>query len=156
MTNTTCRRNSSQKAWTPGSNPITQKSSNTPPLNGVSNQPRGTSKNLASSRETNTPDRHAHDRLMYLLANFVVCAPFESRSAFLDPSRTSDLTGRVHRTCVELSRQSKLSPRLDCCDLVTLSLPSHSMQSLLNLHMPFSRYGEWRNTACCSTDSGPV
>ncbi|KAI9678159.1 MAG: hypothetical protein M1817_006104 [Caeruleum heppii] len=63
------RRNSSQKAWTQGTNPITQRPSAYHQLNGVKSEQKVPTK--ATSKETNTPDKHAHDRLLFLLANFI-------------------------------------------------------------------------------------
>ncbi|KAI9811605.1 MAG: hypothetical protein M1827_005354 [Pycnora praestabilis] len=66
------KRNTSQKAWTQGTNPITQRASNLNQQNGAAAQPKGIGamKGLANvSKETNTPDIHANDRLLFLLGN---------------------------------------------------------------------------------------
>ncbi|KAI9850032.1 MAG: hypothetical protein M1838_006172 [Thelocarpon superellum] len=67
------RRNSTHKAWTQGTNPITQRSSIYPQSNGVVSSPKGPLKSTTSSsvRETNTPNKHANDRMIFLLANFI-------------------------------------------------------------------------------------
>lgn len=70
-----CRKLSTQKAWTQGTNPITQRSSTPGTANGAASAPKPTpsAKSQASTaRETNTPEKHAHDRLTFLLANFMV------------------------------------------------------------------------------------
>jgi len=65
-------KKSTTKAWT-GTNPITQRSASSSTLNGTAN---GQVKNDASQRagtlEADTSSRHAHDRLLFLLANFTV------------------------------------------------------------------------------------
>jgi hypothetical protein len=70
------RRGSTPKAWA-ATNLVTQRSSNYNQQNGSMNQPKGgVSKTpTANVKETNTPDRHANDRLLFLMANFLVCSP---------------------------------------------------------------------------------
>ncbi|KAF2710622.1 hypothetical protein K504DRAFT_266615 [Pleomassaria siparia CBS 279.74] len=58
-----------QKAWTQGTNPITQRLSNASNLNGVANNPKSAQNPPALSGETITPMRHMNDRMMFLLAN---------------------------------------------------------------------------------------
>ncbi|KAI9819429.1 MAG: hypothetical protein M1832_003992 [Thelocarpon impressellum] len=66
------RRNSTQRAWTQGTNPITQRSAAYAQSNGAATQPRGASRPMAApSKESNTPDKHANDRMVFLLANFI-------------------------------------------------------------------------------------
>ncbi|KAI9701453.1 MAG: hypothetical protein M1836_001508 [Candelina mexicana] len=69
------RRLPTQKAWTQGTNPITgQRPSTHSHQNGNVSQTKstGTAKTMAvTSRETNTPDKHANDRLLFLLGNFI-------------------------------------------------------------------------------------
>ncbi|KKK21078.1 hypothetical protein P175DRAFT_0473478 [Aspergillus ochraceoroseus IBT 24754] len=63
------RRSNSQKAWTQGTNPITQR----PPYsqqNGNLPQKQSSSPR-PFSKESNTPDNHAHDRLVFLLTSFI-------------------------------------------------------------------------------------
>ncbi|KAI9760308.1 MAG: Bud site selection protein 6 [Chaenotheca gracillima] len=63
----------SQKAWT-STNPMTQRSPAYTQQNGTPTQPRNSlpAKNASSAmKETNTPDKHANDRLMFLLANVI-------------------------------------------------------------------------------------
>lgn len=61
------------KAWTTGTNPITQRTSGSPAPNGLANghgqshQEQG----KVGARESQTPEKHAHDRLMFLLSNFI-------------------------------------------------------------------------------------
>ncbi len=61
------RRSNSQKAWT-GTNPITQRYSQqngNMPYQKQSASPR-------PSKESNTSDNHAHDRLLFLVTSFIV------------------------------------------------------------------------------------
>ncbi|KAH8695699.1 hypothetical protein GQ44DRAFT_634871 [Phaeosphaeriaceae sp. PMI808] len=58
-----------QKAWTQGTNPITQRLSNPPASNGVVNTPKPSHNSTTSSGQIGTPMRHLSDRMMYLLAN---------------------------------------------------------------------------------------
>ncbi|KAJ5684701.1 uncharacterized protein N7477_001046 [Penicillium maclennaniae] len=60
------RRANSQKAWTQGTNPITQRSSFS---NG--NMARQSGSPQPGLKESNTPDNHAHDRLLFLFASFI-------------------------------------------------------------------------------------
>ncbi|KAI9849347.1 MAG: hypothetical protein M1837_004807 [Sclerophora amabilis] len=67
------RHNPSQKAWT-STNPITQKPSNFAQVNGAPSQPRNAQQSRNAStmaKETNTPDKHANDRMLFLLANMI-------------------------------------------------------------------------------------
>ncbi|KAH8693276.1 putative PAB1 binding protein [Talaromyces proteolyticus] len=64
------RRSNSQKAWTQGINPLTQKSSSQ--QNGNNSHIKSTpSPKPTASRESNTPEQHAHDRLVFLLTSFI-------------------------------------------------------------------------------------
>ncbi|KAH6639856.1 hypothetical protein C7974DRAFT_389311 [Boeremia exigua] len=58
------RKPPAPKAWSQGTNPITQRPSNPAPTNGAAASPKP-----AAPRETATPMRHLSDRMMYLLAN---------------------------------------------------------------------------------------
>ncbi|KAF2622234.1 hypothetical protein BU25DRAFT_452165 [Macroventuria anomochaeta] len=60
------RKPPAPKAWSLGTNPITQRPSNPTPTNGVTNTPK---LSASVSGETATPMRHLSDRMMYLLAN---------------------------------------------------------------------------------------
>lgn len=62
------RRSSSQKAWTQGTNPITQKYSQQNGNMAHQKQPAPTK----VPKETNTSDNHAHDRLVFLVTSFIV------------------------------------------------------------------------------------
>ncbi|KAJ6150898.1 hypothetical protein N7470_007492 [Penicillium chermesinum] len=61
------RRTNSHKAWSQGTNPITQRSSHS---NGNSAQ-RQSGSPRPSQKESNTPENHAHDRLVFLFASFI-------------------------------------------------------------------------------------
>ncbi|KAF2127158.1 hypothetical protein P153DRAFT_320653 [Dothidotthia symphoricarpi CBS 119687] len=63
------QRKPPQKAWTQGTNPITQRSSNPSPSNGVVNNPKPTQTPTAPSGESASPMKHLSDRMMYLLVN---------------------------------------------------------------------------------------
>ncbi|KZF25565.1 hypothetical protein L228DRAFT_266030 [Xylona heveae TC161] len=71
----TQRKSPAPKAWAQGTtNPITQRPSNFNTSNGnaAQNKPANPPKTSnAVSKETNTPEKHANDRLVYLLANFM-------------------------------------------------------------------------------------
>ncbi|KAF2223639.1 hypothetical protein BDZ85DRAFT_112264 [Elsinoe ampelina] len=63
-------RTTAPKAWTTGTNPITQRPSGSTPVNGMANghaQEHGKS----STKSNQSADKHAHDRLLFLYANFV-------------------------------------------------------------------------------------
>ncbi|KAJ5802426.1 uncharacterized protein N7503_004876 [Penicillium pulvis] len=62
------RRTNSHKAWTQGTNPITQRSSHSS-SNG--NMARQSGSPRPNQKESNTPDSHAHDRLVFLFASFI-------------------------------------------------------------------------------------
>ncbi|KAL4877154.1 hypothetical protein BJY04DRAFT_230841 [Aspergillus karnatakaensis] len=65
------RRSNSQKAWTQGTNPITQRPSFSQ-QNGNSNMSQKQSPSPRPSlKESNTPDNHAHDRLVFLFTSFI-------------------------------------------------------------------------------------
>ena len=64
------RRSNSQRAWTQGTNPITQRSSYTQ-QNGNMSQKQSPSPR-PTPKESNTPDNHAHDRLVFLVTSFIV------------------------------------------------------------------------------------
>lgn len=58
-----------QKAWTQGTNPITQRSSTPVTSNGAAAPAKPQHNSTLPSGETATPMRHLNDRMMYLLAN---------------------------------------------------------------------------------------
>ncbi|KAJ5281830.1 hypothetical protein N7478_007202 [Penicillium angulare] len=62
------RRTNSHKAWSQGTNPITQRASHASPNGNVSRQSGSPRPN---QKESNTPDNHAHDRLVFLFASFI-------------------------------------------------------------------------------------
>lgn len=65
-----CPRRPTQKAWTQGTNPITQRPSNQ--QNGIPAPGKGQVQKVNSSKESNTADKHANDRLLFLLGNLTV------------------------------------------------------------------------------------
>ncbi|KAF2262264.1 hypothetical protein CC78DRAFT_545921 [Lojkania enalia] len=58
-----------QKAWTQGTNPITQRPASINNSNGVVNTPKPSQNLSALAGETASPMRHLNDRMMFLLAN---------------------------------------------------------------------------------------
>ncbi|CAI7579023.1 unnamed protein product [Penicillium viridicatum] len=64
------RRTNSHKAWTQGTNPITQRSSYTSSNGNMTHQKQSGSPR-PNQKESNTPDSHAHDRLVFLFASFI-------------------------------------------------------------------------------------
>ncbi|OJJ49609.1 hypothetical protein ASPZODRAFT_128095 [Penicilliopsis zonata CBS 506.65] len=62
------RRSNSQKAWSQATNPITQKPSFSQHNGHMAHQRSTASPKL---KESNTPDSHAHDRLLFLLTSFI-------------------------------------------------------------------------------------
>jgi hypothetical protein len=76
LTDQTNRRPNSQKAWTTGANPITQKTSAPPQQNGnVLQAKQIATVKTPQQKDTATPDRHANDRLVFLLAAAIVSHP---------------------------------------------------------------------------------
>lgn len=68
------RRAPPQKAWTSTINPITQKNSSLPQQNGNLPQQKPVGPAKASiAKEHSTSDKHAHDRLTFILAASAVC-----------------------------------------------------------------------------------
>ncbi|PGH12339.1 hypothetical protein AJ80_06749 [Polytolypa hystricis UAMH7299] len=61
------RRNNPQKAWGQNTNPINQKSSYSHQNGGASHRKSTISPKPSTSKESNTPDMHANDRLVFLL-----------------------------------------------------------------------------------------
>jgi hypothetical protein len=57
------------KAWGPGTNPITNRSNNTPPANGAVNPPKPA---VPVAKGPNAPEKDSNDRLNFLYASLVV------------------------------------------------------------------------------------
>ncbi len=66
------RRNPPQKAWTSGMNPITQRSTTPAQQNGAAAQTKPALPKTTTNQDMNASDRHANDRLLFLLGNFIV------------------------------------------------------------------------------------
>ncbi|KAJ5297877.1 hypothetical protein N7508_008126 [Penicillium antarcticum] len=64
------RRSNSHKAWTQGTNPITQRSSHSTSNGNMAHRGQSGSPR-PNQKESNTPDSHAHDRLVFLFASFI-------------------------------------------------------------------------------------
>ncbi|KAF1928540.1 uncharacterized protein M421DRAFT_148530 [Didymella exigua CBS 183.55] len=60
------RKSPAPRAWSQGTNPITQRPTSSTPTNGLANAPKPAA---TAPGETSTPMRHLSDRMMYLLAN---------------------------------------------------------------------------------------
>lgn len=63
-------------------NPITQRSNTPAQQNGVGNRIKPGPSKPTINQETNTPDKHANDRLLFLLANMLVSGP-KTRNSIL-------------------------------------------------------------------------
>src|SRR4051812_2109443 len=65
------RRSTPGKAWTQGTNPIAQRQSNLNQQNGatVPSKTAASKTAISMSKEINNPDKHAHDRMIFLLAH---------------------------------------------------------------------------------------
>ncbi|KAJ5151904.1 hypothetical protein N7492_010199 [Penicillium capsulatum] len=127
------RRTNSHKAWTQGTNPITQRSSFS--SNGNMAQ-RQTGSPRPGQKESNTPDSHAHDRLVFLFASFIglnttittkngdrFTGIFSSSS--LEASDSSFLLKMVQRAAQE--NQSKTNGVNDVPSPYLGAAPEHSM-----------------------------
>lgn len=67
------RRAPSQKAWTSAINPITQKNTSQSLPNGnISHQKPAVPERASTSKEAPSSDKHAHDRLTFILAASIV------------------------------------------------------------------------------------
>lgn len=76
LTDPTNRRPSSQKAWTAGANPITPKSPAQPQQNGnILQDKKLFAVEQPQQKDTATPDKHANDRLVFILAAAIVSHP---------------------------------------------------------------------------------
>ncbi|KAL8814467.1 MAG: hypothetical protein Q9223_006310 [Gallowayella weberi] len=65
------RKPAPPKAWQGGTNPITQRATVSPAQNGNISQPKTSSQKSAPNMELANADKHAHDRLVFLMANFM-------------------------------------------------------------------------------------
>jgi hypothetical protein len=76
LTTLSTRRPNSQKAWTTGTNPITQKSSAQPQQNGSVLQAKQTpAVKMPQQKDSATPDKHVNDRLLFILAAAIASRP---------------------------------------------------------------------------------
>ena len=116
LTDRTNRRPNAQKAWTTGANPITQKSSAPPQQNGnVLQAKQTTTVKTPQQKDTATPDRHANDRLVFLLAAAIVRHPnpycSSSLTAFLRGHQSRLRPSRVMYTKAYSHTQCLIRPR---------------------------------------------
>lgn len=73
LTDSTDRRPNSQKAWTTGTNPITQKIPAQLQQNGnVLQAKQIPAVKTPQQKDTATPDKHSNDRLIFILAAAIV------------------------------------------------------------------------------------
>lgn len=97
------RKSGPPKAWQSGMNPITQRSTIPPPQNGNVSQPKAGSQKPHASMELGSADKHAHDRLVFLMANFMVCKHLirltSSIRSFMIMAGSSRLRHRQERRC---------------------------------------------------------
>ncbi|KAJ9358333.1 hypothetical protein DTO027B9_2524 [Paecilomyces variotii] len=133
------RRNNPPKAWTQGTNPITQKPSyQHQNQNGnVSRQKSTASSKAMSQKETNTPDSHAHDRLIFLITSFIgLSATVTTKngdkftgifsSSSLEPNDSTFTLKMVHRPSAQ-SDQTRANGLSDVASPYLGSAPDHSM-----------------------------
>lgn len=73
------RKPAPQKAWQSGMNPITQRSTMPAAQNGNIAQPKTSTQKSAANVELANADKHAHDRLVFLMANFMVWSTFPAQ-----------------------------------------------------------------------------
>ncbi|KAJ5160484.1 uncharacterized protein N7482_007488 [Penicillium canariense] len=128
------RRTNSHKAWIQGTNPITQRSSYASPNGNMAQRHSGSPR--PGQKESNTPDSHAHDRLVFLFASFIglhttittksgekFTGIFSSSS--LEATDSSFLLKMVQRTSQE--NQGKANGASDTTASYLGSAPEHSM-----------------------------
>ncbi|KAL8831794.1 MAG: hypothetical protein Q9170_005151 [Blastenia crenularia] len=73
--NDASQRKPPQKAWQSGMNPITQRSTTPASQNGSISQAKSGPQKPTPAMEAGTADRHAHDRLLFLMTHFLgLCA----------------------------------------------------------------------------------
>jgi hypothetical protein len=116
LTDPTNRRPNSQKAWTTGANPITQKSSAPPQQNGnVLQAKQIATVKTSQQKDTATPDRHANDRLVFLLAAAIVSHPnpycISSLTALLRGHQSRLRRSQVMHTKAYSHTQRPIRPR---------------------------------------------
>ncbi|KAK2760843.1 hypothetical protein FQN54_002082 [Arachnomyces sp. PD_36] len=127
------RRNNPQKAWTQGTNPITQKPSYSQQNGGNQQQQKSTPASKAmASKETNTPDQHAHDRLLFLLTSFIgLSATITTKNgesftgifsgSVLEPSESSFMMKMTQKVSADQGRANGAN------EIYLGSAPDHSM-----------------------------
>ncbi|KAL4888449.1 hypothetical protein BDV59DRAFT_206148 [Aspergillus ambiguus] len=130
----TQRRSNSQKAWTSGTNPITQRSTYSH-QNGNLSQKQSPSPR-PTSKESNTPDSHAHDRLVFLFTSFIgLTATITTErdeqftgifsSVSLEPNEVTVLLKMVQRTTK--SDQQRANGTNESSSPFLGSAPNHSV-----------------------------
>ncbi|KAJ5086404.1 SM domain found in ataxin-2 [Penicillium alfredii] len=129
------RRTNSQKAWTQGTNPITQRSSYASSNGNMAHQ-RHSGSPRPNQKESNTADHHAHDRLVFLFASFIGLSTTITTktgenftgifsSSTLEPSDSTFLLKMVQRASQE--NQPKANGVSDVTSPYLGAAPEHSM-----------------------------
>uniref|UniRef100_A0A093VW94 PAB1-binding protein 1 n=1 Tax=Talaromyces marneffei PM1 TaxID=1077442 RepID=A0A093VW94_TALMA len=130
------RRSSSQKAWTQGINPITQKASSQPNGNHAPTKSTPSPKPTSPKDTTNTSDHNAHDRLVLLMTSFIgLSATITTKngekysgifsSSALDTNNTSVLLKMVQRV---ISTETHANGLSDTTTPFVGTTPDHSMK----------------------------
>ncbi|GLA10155.1 hypothetical protein AnigIFM60653_001799 [Aspergillus niger] len=128
------RRSNSQKAWSHGANPITQRASYSQQNGNMSHKQSASPR--PTPKESNTPDNHANDRLVFLFASFIgLNATITTRngdkytgifsSSTLEPSDCSFVLKMVQRPTK--ADQNKPNGVSDVSSPYMGSAPDHSM-----------------------------
>ncbi|PYI03332.1 putative PAB1 binding protein [Aspergillus sclerotiicarbonarius CBS 121057] len=128
------RRSNSQKAWSHGTNPITQRVSYAQQNGNMSHKQSASPR--ATPKESNTPDNHAHDRLVFLFTSFIgLTATITTRngekftgifsSSSLEPSDSSFVLKMVQRP--PKADQNRANGVSEASSPFMGSAPDHSM-----------------------------
>ena len=116
-------RKPTQNAWSKGTNPVTQRPSQP---NGVAPpKPTAPSAKLnTGGKETNTPEKHANDRLNFLLANFIVSGP---------PTCASILASAISAYWAALTRIDTRASQLPSSSRMEIATKGSSLEHRLRL-----------------------
>ncbi|KAJ5689725.1 hypothetical protein N7462_004117 [Penicillium macrosclerotiorum] len=141
------RRTNSHKAWTQGTNPITQRAAYSSSNGNMAMRQSGSPR--PGQKESNTADCHAHDRLVFLFASFIGLQTIITTkggekftgifsSSSLEPSDSSFLLKMVQRTSQET--QAKPNGVSDVSSPYIGAGPEHSMafdiKDIANIAVP--------------------
>ncbi|KAL1964269.1 hypothetical protein VTN77DRAFT_7089 [Rasamsonia byssochlamydoides] len=134
----TQRRSNSQKAWTQGTNPITQKPTSYSQQNGgATHLKSAASPKPMTPKESSTPDNHAHDRLLFLLTSFIgLSAVITTKNGEKFNGIFSSSSFEPHDSSITLKMVQRVSPQTeqtrpnglsDVASPYLGSAPDHSM-----------------------------